>query len=57
MQRKANFKCAKLLIAFIMIIQEDEENFDRCLQYAMSNFKYHRFLDVNSHKMKRDMEG
>ena len=45
------------LIIFTIIVQEDEENFDRCLQYAMSNFKYHRFLDVNSHKTKRDVEG
>ncbi|KAI0207330.1 Gamma-tubulin complex component 5 [Lamellibrachia satsuma] len=47
----------QMLNAVTSVNTEDEENFDRCLQYAMSNFKYHRFLDVNSHKMKRDMEG
>lgn len=37
--------------------QEDDENFDLSYQFAMSNFKYHRFLDVDSHKVTRIVKG
>ena len=28
-----------------------------CLQYVQSNIKYHRFLDVDSHKITRNLQG
>ena len=41
----------------ICYVQEDDENFDLSHQFAVSNFKYHRFLDVDSHKVTRTVKG
>ncbi|XP_021267736.1 gamma-tubulin complex component 5 isoform X2 [Numida meleagris] len=41
--------------------QEEEEpgggRFQTALNFAWSNFRFHRFLDVNSHKVERTIEG
>uniref|UniRef100_A0A8C3L8D2 Gamma-tubulin complex component n=1 Tax=Chrysolophus pictus TaxID=9089 RepID=A0A8C3L8D2_CHRPC len=41
--------------------QEEEESgggrFQTALNFAWSNFRFHRFLDVNSHKVERTIEG
>nr|XP_061833543.1 gamma-tubulin complex component 5-like [Nerophis lumbriciformis] len=39
--------------------QEDEEepNFQIALKFASSNFRFHRFLDVDSHKVQRSING
>ncbi|XP_061744723.1 gamma-tubulin complex component 5 [Nerophis ophidion] len=39
--------------------QEDEEepNFQLALKFASSNFRFHRFLDVDSHKVQRSING
>ncbi|XP_060067402.1 gamma-tubulin complex component 5-like [Ylistrum balloti] len=37
--------------------REKEENFNLCLQFATSNVKYHRFLDVDSHKVTDVLNG
>ncbi|KAM8780197.1 gamma-tubulin complex component 5 [Rhynchonycteris naso] len=36
---------------------EADPNFQLCLQFVWSNFRFHRFLDVNSHKVGRTIEG
>lgn len=38
-------------------MQPQEENFDLCFQYVESNFRYHRFLDVDSFKVSRTIKG
>ena len=35
----------------------EPENYKICVNYAFSHFKYHRFLSVNSHEIKRDIDG
>ncbi|KAL8591498.1 hypothetical protein ACOMHN_000513 [Nucella lapillus] len=45
------------LITKISGFQETEENFQLCLHFARSNFRYHRFLDVDSHRVTRQLEG
>ncbi|EHB02433.1 Gamma-tubulin complex component 5 [Heterocephalus glaber] len=36
---------------------EAEPNFQLALNFAWSNFRFHRFLDVNSHKIEKTIEG
>ncbi|XP_069492714.1 gamma-tubulin complex component 5 [Ambystoma mexicanum] len=36
---------------------EGEENYQRALLYAWSHFRYHQYLDVNSHSIQRTIEG
>ncbi|XP_025091554.1 gamma-tubulin complex component 5-like [Pomacea canaliculata] len=45
------------LITHVTGFQEGDENFGLCLQFVLSNFRYHRFLDVNSHKVLRLLDG
>ncbi|CAH1773165.1 unnamed protein product [Owenia fusiformis] len=55
---KQNFeKGAIELIKHLTDFKEDEENFGLCLEFVLSNFRFHRFLDVDSHKIHRTLEG
>ncbi|XP_003800202.1 gamma-tubulin complex component 5 isoform X1 [Otolemur garnettii] len=36
---------------------EGDPNFQLALNFAWSNFRFHRFLDVNSHKIEKTIEG
>lgn len=36
---------------------EADPNFQLSLHFAWSNFRFHRFLDVNSHKVQKTIEG
>nr|KAF6394792.1 tubulin gamma complex associated protein 5 [Molossus molossus] len=36
---------------------EADPNFQLCLHFAWSNFRFHHFLDVNSHKVEKTIEG
>ncbi|XP_043927998.1 gamma-tubulin complex component 5 [Protopterus annectens] len=47
----------KELIRCISGLKEDDRNFQNALQFAWSNFRYHRFLDVNRHSINRAIEG
>ncbi|XP_041361102.1 gamma-tubulin complex component 5-like [Gigantopelta aegis] len=47
----------KDLIRQITGFQEDEDNFQLCQQFMTSNFRFHRYLDVNSHNVTRELEG
>ncbi|XP_072268883.1 gamma-tubulin complex component 5 [Pyxicephalus adspersus] len=36
---------------------DNDKNFQLALQYACSNFRFHRFLDVSSHQIHRTLDG
>ena len=38
-------------------LQPSDENFELCFQYVKSNFRHHRFLDVDSFKVTRTIKG
>ncbi|KAJ8299061.1 hypothetical protein KUTeg_023121 [Tegillarca granosa] len=46
-----------VLIAQITGFNEKEENFQLCSHFALSNIKYHRYLDVDSHKVTKSLLG
>nr|XP_023656849.1 gamma-tubulin complex component 5 isoform X1 [Paramormyrops kingsleyae] len=49
---------AKQLIKHISGIQDEEEpNFQAALKFVWSNFRFHRFLDVNKHQVQRTISG
>ncbi|XP_067665574.1 gamma-tubulin complex component 5-like isoform X2 [Haliotis asinina] len=55
---RGNFEnLTKSLITHLTGLEDGEENFRLCQQFAMSNFKFHRFLDVDSHKVNRALDG
>ncbi|XP_038841154.1 gamma-tubulin complex component 5-like, partial [Salvelinus namaycush] len=48
----------KNLVKQISGIQDEEEqNFQLALKFTWSNFRFHRFLDANSHKVQRSVNG
>lgn len=49
---------AKRLITCLSGVEDEEDhNFQLALKFAWSNFKFHRFLDVDSHKVQRSVTG
>ncbi|XP_035250665.1 gamma-tubulin complex component 5 [Anguilla anguilla] len=51
-------KDAKQLIKHICGLEDEEDqNFQNALKFAWSNFRFHRYLDVNSHKVQRSVNG
>ncbi|KAG9349514.1 hypothetical protein JZ751_027959 [Albula glossodonta] len=49
---------AKRLIKHICGLEDEEDqNFQMALKFAWSNFRFHRYLDVNSHKVQRTING
>ncbi|XP_066270799.1 gamma-tubulin complex component 5-like isoform X1 [Branchiostoma lanceolatum] len=55
--RKEFEKDAKALIRCTTGFQEEDEHFSTCLEFVTSNFRFHRFLDVDSHKVDRIIDG
>ncbi|KAK0053898.1 gamma-tubulin complex component 5-like isoform X1 [Biomphalaria pfeifferi] len=45
------------LIKKITGFEETDVNFQLCKSFADSNFKYHRYLDPDSHKIHREIDG
>ena len=41
----------------IDVENEDDDNFKAALQFLMSNFRFHRFLDVNPQDVDRKVDG
>uniref|UniRef100_A0A667YFG0 Gamma-tubulin complex component n=1 Tax=Myripristis murdjan TaxID=586833 RepID=A0A667YFG0_9TELE len=39
------------------IEDEDDQNYQMALKFCWSNFRFHRFLDVDSHKVQRSISG
>ncbi|XP_071810914.1 gamma-tubulin complex component 5-like isoform X2 [Apostichopus japonicus] len=50
-------KEAKKLIKGTLNLNEVSENFKRSLHFVLSNFKFHRYLDVNSHVTEKTLRG
>ncbi|RUS86494.1 hypothetical protein EGW08_005744 [Elysia chlorotica] len=55
--RRSLQKHVKRLITLVTGIQEGDENFILCQQFAESNIKYHRYLSPDSHKIHRTIDG
>ncbi|XP_076004762.1 gamma-tubulin complex component 5 [Genypterus blacodes] len=48
----------KRLVGCISGVEDEEDhNFQLALKFAWSNFKFHRYLDVDSHKVQRSIRG
>ncbi|XP_022254247.1 gamma-tubulin complex component 5-like [Limulus polyphemus] len=48
---------SRKLIKRITGLKDDDQNFQLCIEFVDSNFKYHRFLDVNSHQVQKTIDG
>uniref|UniRef100_A0A671VVT7 Gamma-tubulin complex component n=1 Tax=Sparus aurata TaxID=8175 RepID=A0A671VVT7_SPAAU len=47
----------RLIKYFTGIEDEEDQNFQLALKFAWSNFRFHRYLDVNTHKVQRSLTG
>uniref|UniRef100_A0A672QNE5 Gamma-tubulin complex component n=1 Tax=Sinocyclocheilus grahami TaxID=75366 RepID=A0A672QNE5_SINGR len=47
----------ELISHFTSTQDEEDQNFQMALKFAWSNFKFHRFLDVNRHNVQRSING
>ncbi|GAB1610647.1 gamma-tubulin complex component 5 isoform X2 [Argonauta hians] len=58
-RRKESYErlCRELIKQVSDIKDESSDEFKQCYTYSMSNFKYHRFLSVDSHKVKESIKG
>ncbi|CAL9695967.1 unnamed protein product [Knipowitschia caucasica] len=56
-ERETEKESKKLISHMTGIEDEDDQNFQLALKFAWSNFKFHRFLDVDSHKVQRSING
>lgn len=45
------------LISTVTDIEEDEENFEICERFVLSNLLYHKFLDPDELKVKSSLKG
>ena len=45
------------LIKTVTNIEEDEENFEICERFCLSNLLYHKFLDPDENKINRVLSG
>lgn len=48
---------AKKLILTITDIEQEEENFEICERFVLSNLFYHKFLDPDENKVRKSFEG
>jgi len=39
------------------VFQENEDNFKACERYFLSNIIHHRYLSVDSHALRRSIDG
>lgn len=54
---KAKLFVLLYLLLLSLTFQEVSENFKRSLHFVLSNFKFHRYLDVNSHVTEKTLRG
>ncbi|XP_036788441.2 gamma-tubulin complex component 5 isoform X4 [Manis pentadactyla] len=48
----------RALVRHVTLLQDEADpNFQLALNFAWSNFRFHHFLDVNSHKVEKTIEG
>ncbi|KAJ9581949.1 hypothetical protein L9F63_003702 [Diploptera punctata] len=55
--REAIIPYVRSLITQLSAFKEGEENFELCERYALSNLWHHRFLSVDSHAVRRSIDG
>ena len=48
---------AQNLIKTVTDIDEDEENFEICARFCLSNLFYHKYLDPDEHKINQVLTG
>ncbi|XP_062413036.1 gamma-tubulin complex component 5 [Sardina pilchardus] len=56
-EKEMDQETKNLLKHFTGIQNEQDQNFQLALKFTWSNFRFHRFLDVNSHKVQRKING
>lgn len=44
-------------IYILLFFKTNDENYNTCIQFTYSHLKYHRFLTINSHEIKREIDG
>uniref|UniRef100_A0A7N6AL73 Gamma-tubulin complex component n=1 Tax=Anabas testudineus TaxID=64144 RepID=A0A7N6AL73_ANATE len=47
----------KLIGCITGVEDEEDQNFQLALKFAWTNFRFHRYLDVDSHKVQRNISG
>uniref|UniRef100_A0A7N8WR01 Gamma-tubulin complex component n=1 Tax=Mastacembelus armatus TaxID=205130 RepID=A0A7N8WR01_9TELE len=56
-EKETEKQTKKLIRCISGVEDEDDQNFQLALKFAWSNFKFHRYLDVDSHKVQRSISG
>lgn len=56
-EKETERETKKLIRCISGVQDEEEQNFQLALKFAWSNFKFHRFLDADSHKIQRAING
>ncbi|KAM6920891.1 gamma-tubulin complex component 5 [Xenentodon cancila] len=56
-EKETEGETKKLIKCICGIDDEEEQNFQLGMKFAWSNFKFHRYLDVDSHKVQRSISG
>uniref|UniRef100_H3C6U4 Gamma-tubulin complex component n=1 Tax=Tetraodon nigroviridis TaxID=99883 RepID=H3C6U4_TETNG len=56
-EKETEKETKKLIRRISGVEDEDDQNFQLAVKFAWSNFRFHRFLDVDSHKVQRSING
>ncbi|XP_037554251.1 gamma-tubulin complex component 5 [Nematolebias whitei] len=56
-EKETEKETKKLIRCISKIEDEEDQHFQLALKFVWSNFKFHRFLDVDSHKVGRSIAG
>lgn len=56
-EKELELETKRLLSHLTGIQDEEDQNFQMALKFTWSNFKFHRFLDVNRHNVQRSING
>eukprot|EP00064_Thunnus_orientalis_P012123 superscaffoldBa00001818_g12157 len=56
-EKETEREIKKLISCISGIEDEEDQNFQLALKFAWSNFRFHRYLDVDSHKVQRSING
>ncbi|XP_051986313.1 E3 ubiquitin-protein ligase HERC2-like [Xyrauchen texanus] len=56
-EKELDLETRRLISHLSGIQDEEDQNFQMALKFTWSNFKFHRFLDVNGHNVQRSING
>uniref|UniRef100_A0A4W6DYG2 Gamma-tubulin complex component n=1 Tax=Lates calcarifer TaxID=8187 RepID=A0A4W6DYG2_LATCA len=56
-EKETERETKKLIRCISGVDDEEDQNFQLALKFAWSNFRFHRYLDVDSHKVQRSISG